>query len=89
MSAPWPRRGTRRTSTCAWRPALISQVYDPNDPKLHVDPQFGVTRALIGDFVRHDTPHPSDASIAAPWYSLDYTYVMEAGPTALPRAPIK
>ncbi|MFZ0210660.1 MAG: dioxygenase [Roseiarcus sp.] len=68
---------------------LISQVYDPMDPNIEVDPQFGVTRALLGDYVRHDEPHPSDATIRAPWYSLDYTYVMEPGEAILPRPPIK
>jgi catechol 1,2-dioxygenase len=68
---------------------LISQVYDPMDPHIETDVQFGVTRALLGDFVRHETPHPSDASVARPWYSLDYTYRMEPGDTVLPRAPIK
>ena len=68
---------------------LISQVYDPRDPHIDSDVQFGVTRALVGDFIRHDEPHPSDATVAAPWYSLDYTYVMEPGETVLPRPPIK
>ena len=44
---------------------------------------------MVGDYVRHDEPHPSDATIRAPWYSLDYTYVMEPGETILPRPPIK
>src|SRR5271154_5952234 len=68
---------------------LISQVYDPTDPNIEVDPQFGVTRALLGDYVRHTEPHPLDATIRAPWYSLDYTYVMEPGEAILPRPPIK
>ena len=68
---------------------LISQVYDPNDPHIDTDVQFGVTNALLGDFVRHDEPHPTDETVAAPWYSLDYTYVMEPGVTVLPRPPIK
>ena len=68
---------------------LISQVYDPEDPNILVDPQFGVTRALLGDYVRHDEPHPSDPTIRAPWYALDYTYVMEAGDAILPQPPIK
>src|SRR5580698_4080082 len=58
---------------------LISQVYDPADPNIDVDPQFGVTQALLGDYVRHTEPHPSDTTISGPWYSLDHTYVMEAG----------
>jgi catechol 1,2-dioxygenase len=68
---------------------LISQVYDPADPYIESDAQFGVTRALIGDFVRHDRPHPAEADVATPWYSLDYLYQMEAGEAVLPRAPIK
>ena len=51
--------------------------------------QFGVTKALIGDFVRHDEPHPTEANVGAPWYSLDYVYRMEAGEAVLPRPPIK
>ena len=68
---------------------LISQVYDPRDPNIETDAQFGVTRALIGDFVRHEGPHPTDPGAAAPWYSLDYRFKMEAGEAVLPRPPIK
>jgi catechol 1,2-dioxygenase len=68
---------------------LISQVYDPNDPHIDSDVQFGVTQALIGQFVRHETPHPTARDVSAPWYSLDHTYRVEAGEAVLPRAPIK
>ena len=68
---------------------LISQVYDPKDPHISTDVQFGVTKALMGDYVRHDEAHPSDPAVTAPWYSLDYTYVMERGETVLPKPPIK
>jgi catechol 1,2-dioxygenase len=68
---------------------LISQVYDPDDPHIDTDVQFGVTKALLGDFVRHDGPHATDTSVRAPWHTLDYTYVMEAGETVLPKPPIK
>ncbi|MBA4223905.1 MAG: catechol 1,2-dioxygenase [Methylobacterium sp.] len=68
---------------------LISQVYDSNDPHIDSDVQFGVTKALLGDFVRHDEPHPVEPGVSAPWYSLDYTYVMEPGEAVLPRPPIK
>lgn len=69
--------------------ALISQVYDPADPHIDDDVQFGVTRALIGDFIRHDEPHPTEPGVAVPWYSLDYVYVMEPGEAVLPKPPIK
>ena len=68
---------------------LISQVYDPSDPNLEDDPQFGVTRALVGAFVRHDEPHPTDPSIRGPWHSFGHTYVMQPGETILPVPPIK
>ena len=32
----------------------ISQVYVPDDPNIETDVQFGVTRRLIGDYMRHD-----------------------------------
>ena len=68
---------------------LISQVFDPSDPNIDSDVQFGVTQALTGHFVRHDEPHPERPEIGTPWYALDYTYVMEPGDAVLPRAPIK
>lgn len=68
---------------------LISQVFDPSDPNIDSDVQFGVTAALTGDFIRHEEPHPTAADIPGPWFSLDYTYVMEPGEAVLPRPPIK
>ena len=68
---------------------LISQVYDPADPHIDSDVQFGVTKTLTGDFVRHDEPHPSVPATSPPWYSLDYVYVLEPGEAVLPRPPIK
>ena len=68
---------------------LISQVYDPDDPHIDSDVQFGVTRALRGDYIRHDDPHPSEPGVTTPWYSLSYTFTMEPGDAILPRPPIK
>jgi catechol 1,2-dioxygenase len=68
---------------------LISQVYADDDPNLDSDVQFGVTRALVGRFERHDSPHPTATDAGTPWYSLDYTFAMEPGESRLPRPPIK
>lgn len=68
---------------------LISQIYDPRDPHIDSDVQFGVTKALLGNFIRHDEPHPTEHDVGAPWFSLDHVYRMEPGETVLPRAPIK
>ncbi|MBO0763636.1 MAG: catechol 1,2-dioxygenase [Hyphomicrobiaceae bacterium] len=66
---------------------LISQVYVPDDPHLETDVQFGVTRRLIGNYVRHHEP-ASEPGTEAPWYSLDYNFIMETGESKLPAAPI-
>jgi catechol 1,2-dioxygenase len=67
----------------------ISQVYVPEDPNIETDVQFGVTKALLGNYVRHDSGMPPAPGVKAPWYTLDYTFAMERGKAVLPRAPIQ
>ncbi len=67
---------------------LISQVYPPDDEYIDSDVQFGVTRHLLGNFVRHDEGAAPAADVKPPWYSLAHNFVMEAGEARLPRAPI-
>jgi protocatechuate 3,4-dioxygenase beta subunit len=67
---------------------LISQIYSPDDEHIDSDVQFGVTRALIGNYVRHDEPSP-ELDFATPWYSLDQRFVMEPGEARRPAAPIR
>ena len=68
---------------------LITQVFVDDDEHLANDVVFGVSRALIGDFRRHEEGEAPAPDINGPWYSLDYTFVMEAGEAVLPRPPIK
>src|SRR5687768_4536743 len=56
---------------------IASQVYDPEDPHLETDSQFGVTQALIGNFVKDGDG-----------FSLAFTFVIEPGEARRPRAPI-
>jgi catechol 1,2-dioxygenase len=67
---------------------LISQIYVNDDDKLETDVQFGVTKALIGNYIRHDGPAPAP-DVKGEWYSLDQTFVMEPGKARLPRPPIQ
>ncbi len=67
---------------------LISQVYVKGAPYIDSDVQFGVTRALVGDYVRHTDKAPAP-DVTGEWYSLDYTFGMEPGEAKLPRAPIE
>jgi hydroxyquinol 1,2-dioxygenase len=63
----------------------ISQVYVNDDKNLETDCQFGVTRTLVGNYVKHDTDKDG---MKAPWYSLEYTFIVEPGESKLPRPPI-
>jgi catechol 1,2-dioxygenase len=67
---------------------LVSQVYVPDDEYIDSDVQFGVTRALLGDYVRHDEPEPG-LGFAAPWYSLGQRLVLEPGEAYRPKPPIR
>lgn len=67
---------------------LISQVYVNDDPLLNNDPQFGVTAALVGDYVPHEDT-PPDQGVETPWYTLDFKFALEAGESRLPKPPIK
>lgn len=66
----------------------FSQVYVSDDPNLDSDVQFAVTQKLVGDFVRHVEAHPENREIKAPWFSLDYDFILEAGLSVMPKAPI-
>jgi hydroxyquinol 1,2-dioxygenase len=66
----------------------ISQVYVNDDKHLETDVQFGVTRTLVGNYVRHDSDPAPEPDVKGPWYSLDYTFTVEPGEAKLPRPPI-
>jgi len=68
---------------------LITQVFVAEDEHLETDVVFGVTRHLVGKYVRHDEGTPPEPGIRAPWYTLEYDFVMEAGEAKLPAPPIK
>ena len=67
---------------------LISQIYVADDRFIDSDVQFGVTRHLIGDYVLHENEKAPAGDVRGPWYSLKHQFVMEAGDSKLPRAPI-
>ena len=56
---------------------IASQVYDPEDPHLETDSQFGVTKALIGNFAKEGSD-----------YRLEFSFVIEPGESRRPKAPI-
>lgn len=66
----------------------FSQVYSSDDPNLATDVQFGVTQALIGQYVLHQDEAAPDADVSGPWYSLEHHFVIEPGEARLPKPPI-
>jgi len=66
----------------------FSQVYSSDDPNLDTDVQFGVTRALVGRYVRHDDEPAPDSEVEGAWYSLEHHFVIESGEARLPTPPI-
>ncbi len=69
---------------------LITQVFVDEDERLHSDVVFGVTRHLIGNYRRHEAGEtPPAPDVTAPWYTLDYTFVMARGVAKRPVPPIK
>ena len=65
-----------------------SQIYSADDEHLETDAQFGVTETLIGHYVLHESEPAPDPDVTGPWYSLDFTFVMEPGEAWLPTPPV-
>jgi protocatechuate 3,4-dioxygenase beta subunit len=69
---------------------LISQVFVDDDERLGSDVVFGVTKDLIGHYLRHDANEaPPALDVKAPWYTLEYSFVMQPGEARRPIPPIK
>jgi hydroxyquinol 1,2-dioxygenase len=66
----------------------FSQVYSSDDPNLETDVQFGVTRALVGQYVLHQGEPAPDPDVTGRWYSLDHHFVISPGEASLPAPPI-
>ena len=84
-----------------WRPAhlhflvykpgyktIASQVYTNDDPYLETDSQFGVTKALIGHYVKHEGGPAPAPDVVGTWWSLEHTFVVESGEARRPQPPI-
>jgi catechol 1,2-dioxygenase len=84
-----------------WRPAhlhfliyksgfktIASQVYTNDDPYLETDSQFGVTKALIGHYVKHANEPAPAADVSGTWWSLEHVFVVEPGEARRPQPPI-
>jgi len=66
----------------------FSQVYSEDDPNLESDVQFGVTKQLIGHYAYHSEEPAPSSEIKAPWYSLEFEFILDQGDSGLPPAPV-
>jgi len=66
----------------------ISQVYTDDDPHLETDSQFGVTRTLIGHYVRHDKEPAPRRMLPAHGIRSTTPFGIEPGIAKWPRPPI-
>ena len=66
----------------------FSQLYSGDDPHLETDVQFGVTRALVGNYVAHESEPAPAPDVQGRWYSLEHEFTITAGDDALPPPPI-
>ncbi|WP_397473861.1 dioxygenase [Pusillimonas sp.] len=66
----------------------FSQVYSSDDPNLETDAQFGVTRALVADYVPHENEPAPAADVTGLWYTLKRHFIIEPGEASLPKPPI-
>lgn len=84
-----------------WRPAhlhflfykpgwktIASQVYTNDDRYLDTDSQFGVTRALIGNYVKHAEGPAPQPDVGGTWWTLAHEFVLEPGEARRPQPPI-
>ena len=67
---------------------IASQVYTQDDPYLETDSQFGVTKALIGHYVRHENDAAPAADVTGGWWSIEHSFTLEPGESRLPKPPI-
>jgi hydroxyquinol 1,2-dioxygenase len=66
----------------------FSQLYSSDDPHLETDVQFGVTRALVGQYQLHEHEPAPAPDVQGRWYTLEHTFVVARGEAALPPPPI-
>ena len=67
---------------------IASQVYTEDDPYLETDSQFGVTKALIGHYVRHENEAAPAPDAKGLWWSIEHSFALEPGESRLPKPPI-
>jgi protocatechuate 3,4-dioxygenase beta subunit len=67
---------------------LITQIFADDTEHLDTDVTFSVIRSIIGDYVRRESGPAPAPDVTAPFYTLEYDFVLEAGEMRIPVPPI-
>jgi protocatechuate 3,4-dioxygenase beta subunit len=67
---------------------LVTQVFADDSEYLTTDVTFSVIRAIVGHYKLHEQETPPAPDVDGPFYTLDFEFALEAGPTRIPTPPI-
>ena len=67
---------------------LVTQVFADDSEHLESDVVFGTLKPLVGRFVEHRESDHSRRDVPAPYFTLDYDFVLEPGVQTFPAPPI-
>ena len=68
---------------------LVSQVFADDSEYPDSDVVFGVNRSLLGRCALHKDGKAPDADVTAPYYTLEYDFLLAEGTPTYPTPPIK
>ena len=71
------------------RKTLVTQVFADDAEHLQSDVTFSVMRTLVARFAPQATTAGAPAGFSAPWFLLEYDFVLPPGDSRLPTPPIK
>lgn len=74
--------------TAAGHKTLITQIFSDTPEALASDVVFGAKTQIVGNFVRHDEPHPDHPDTPLPFYTCEYDFRLVAGEPTYPVPPI-
>ncbi|HEY1927806.1 MAG TPA: dioxygenase [Caulobacteraceae bacterium] len=68
---------------------LVTQIFSDDAEHLDTDVTFSVIRSIVGRYVRHESGAAPAKDVTAPFYTLEYDFVLEPGEMRIPVPPIE
>jgi catechol 1,2-dioxygenase len=67
---------------------LVTQIFSDDAEHLETDVTFSVISSIVGRYVRHESGAAPAKDVTAPFYTLEYDFVLEPGEMRIPVPPI-